>query len=250
MDRIERIWGVIPFQTRHPAPYSPGENLLEPKCPDPPHQSAPTGPGTGVPEGIVHAAAPVMQKTCRSWVWESDSDWLGRGWMINGAREQRLLPHLSVRWCGIVEDRQIRRDDESHCFDRACWTFQTFITFYSFHQEGVASFEIIQPRLLTDCMSTGRIDRLEISRRALKSAQNSAKQLISPHFVTAYRILNGSSYKRSYNIGEIVNEQLHGLWSSKGQRPTSPLESWTSPKCNHLFFVLLSTRPEKRIRIH
>lgn len=43
---------------------SPGENVLQPKRPDPPQESAPTALGAGVPEGIitwfrVHVPAPV-----------------------------------------------------------------------------------------------------------------------------------------------------------------------------------------------
>lgn len=37
--------------------------------------------------------------------------------MINRGGEQRLLPHLSQRGgCGIIEDDQIRPDDESQDF--------------------------------------------------------------------------------------------------------------------------------------
>lgn len=48
-----------------PALDSPGENILDPEGPDPPHESTQTALGTAVPEGIiaffpVHVAAPAM----------------------------------------------------------------------------------------------------------------------------------------------------------------------------------------------
>lgn len=54
-----------------PALYSPRENILWPKCPDPLHESTQTGLRTGVREGLIalfhiHVAAPVMEKTSRS----------------------------------------------------------------------------------------------------------------------------------------------------------------------------------------
>lgn len=92
-----------------PALYSPGENILWPKCPDPLHESTRTGLRTGVHEGVIalfpiHVVAPVMEKTSQGLNRSECLDFrrLSHGWMINWVREQRLHPPLSAWWCRIM----------------------------------------------------------------------------------------------------------------------------------------------------